>query len=206
MGTSDEFRTAVITTALRPDGPPQLSSETHVDDTDTKERNMRVTARRTLTLLATALTVALAAVPAEAAPYDPYSGSNPLTTGCQSDAVTIATRPIRSQQATYGTMEVRYSPSCGTNWVRAVITVPNATSTVTKGIRRLSSQPDGHGGWLGFYEQYETDPAVGSSFGMQVYAPGSTCVFASSVVRDASGQVIAYTGTGIPYDPWVAIC
>ncbi|WP_345104160.1 hypothetical protein [Streptomyces drozdowiczii] len=36
MGTSDEFRNAVIATALRPDGPPQLSSEIHVDDTDTR--------------------------------------------------------------------------------------------------------------------------------------------------------------------------
>ncbi|WP_343242252.1 DUF2690 domain-containing protein [Streptomyces sp. SID9727] len=165
-----------------------------------------MTGRRALTLLAAAITVALSAVPAEAAPYDPYTGSNPLTTGCQSDAVTIATRPIRSQQATYGTMEVRYSPSCGTNWVRAVITVPNATNTVTKGIRRPSSQPDGQGGWLGYYEHYETDPAVGSSFGMQVYAPGSTCISVSSVVKDASGQVVAYTGTAFPYDPWVSIC
>lgn len=168
---------------------------------------MHVTRRRALTLLATAVTaVTLAAVPAAAAPYDPYTGSSPATTGCQADAVTIATRPINSQQATYGTMEVRYSPSCGTNWVRAVISTPVAGNTVTKGIRRLSSQPDGHGGWLGYYEDYETDPAVGASFGMQVYAPGSTCVFASSVVKDASGQIVAFTGTGIPYDPWVAFC
>ncbi|WP_328917522.1 MULTISPECIES: DUF2690 domain-containing protein [unclassified Streptomyces] len=168
---------------------------------------MRVTGKRTLALLATAMgTVALAAVPATAAPYDPYTGSNPSTTGCQADAVTIATQPIRSQQATYGTMEVRYSPSCGTNWVRAVITVPLATGTVTKGIRRPSSQPDGHGGWLGYYEDQETDPAVGSSFGMQVYAPGSTCVLVSSVVKDTSGQVVAFTGTGVPYNPWVTIC
>ncbi|WP_425471359.1 DUF2690 domain-containing protein [Saccharothrix texasensis] len=144
--------------------------------------------------------------PASAASYDPYTSTNPLTTGCGADAITIATRPIRSPQALYGTMEVRYSPSCGTNWVRAVINASSSTNTVTKGIRRPSSQPDGQGGWLGFYEDLETDPAVGSSFGMQVYAPGSTCIYAMSVVHTDSGQIAAFTGAGDPNNPWVAFC
>ncbi|MFF3752548.1 DUF2690 domain-containing protein [Streptomyces sp. NPDC002018] len=147
----------------------------------------------------------LSTAPAAAAPYDPYTDTNPQTTGCAADAFTIGTRQIRSPQAVYGTMEVRYSPACGTNWVRAVMSVPDGTSTVTKGIRRPSSQPDGQGGWLGFYENYATDPGVGSSFGMQVYAPGTTCVMAMAVVRNASGQAIAYTGTSAT-DAWVAFC
>jgi len=157
------------------------------------------------TLTFTALAV-LSAAPASAAQYDPYTDTNPATTGCSTDAITIATRTIQSPQSQYGTMEVRYSPSCGTNWVRATMLVPNSGYTVTKGIIRISSQPDGHGGWLGYYQNYETDPAVGSSFGMQVYAPGSTCIDVMSTVRDASGQVAASTGTSTPYNPWVTIC
>ncbi|MER8199272.1 hypothetical protein ABTY00_35725 [Streptomyces microflavus] len=57
----------------------------------------------------------------------------------------MGTRQIRSPQAVFGTMEVRYSPSCQTNWVRAVMSVANSSNTVTKGIRRISGQPDGQG-------------------------------------------------------------
>ncbi|TDV48823.1 DUF2690 domain-containing protein [Actinophytocola oryzae] len=158
------------------------------------------------TLLGAALLAALQVTPASAAPYDPYTDTNPATTGCAADAITIATRNIASPQAIYGTMEVRYSPSCGTNGVRANMLVQNAAYTVTKGISRFSSQPDGHGGWLGYYQNYEYDPAVGSSFGMQVYAPGSTCIQAMSVVRDSGGQLVAFTGSPVPYDPWVTFC
>ncbi|MCP2303244.1 hypothetical protein LV79_002949 [Actinokineospora globicatena] len=101
-------------------------------------------------------------------------------------------------------MELRYSPTCGTNWVRANILVNDGANTVTKGIRRMSSQPDGNGGWLGYFEQYEPDPAVGSSYGMQVYAPGTTCVDVSAVVRAPSGAVIASTNR--PDNPWFTFC
>ena len=157
-------------------------------------------------VLAVPLLLALWTTSAAAANYDPYTDTNPASTGCAADAITIATRNIASPQALYGTMEVRYSPSCGTNWVRANMLASNPGFTVTKGIIRFSSQPDGHGGWLGYYQNYEYDPAVGSSFGMQVYAPGSTCIQAMSVVRDGNGQLVAFTGTANPYDPWVTFC
>jgi hypothetical protein len=156
--------------------------------------------------LALPLLFAFLTAPANAMDLDPYTDTNPATTGCAADAITIASRSIASPQAVHGTMEVRYSPSCGTNWVRANMLVPSPGHTVTKGILRFSSQPDGHGGWLSFYQNYERDPAVGSSFGMQVYAPGSTCIQAMSSVRDGSGQLVASTGTASPYDPWVTFC
>ncbi|MFI2783555.1 DUF2690 domain-containing protein [Streptomyces sp. ALB3] len=149
--------------------------------------------------------VMLSITGAAAAPYDPYTGTNPYTTGCAADAVTIGTRQIRSPQAVFGTMEVRYSPSCQTNWVRAVMSVSNGSNVVTKGIRRISSQPDGQGGWLGFYENYEYDPATGSSFGMQVFAPGATCITAMAVVRNASGQPVAFTGASAS-NAWEGFC
>ncbi|MFE2753755.1 DUF2690 domain-containing protein [Actinosynnema sp. NPDC059335] len=169
---------------------------------------MPLIGRRSLSAVVVAAALAvLAPSPASAAPYDPYTDTNPQTTGCAADAVTIASRDIKSPQAVHGLMEVRYSPTCGTNWVRATVYVTQPTGTVVKGIRRPSSQPDGHGGWLGFYEQRESDPAVGATFGMQVYAPGSTCVFAMAEIRDSTGQVVASTGTSVPYyDPWVPFC
>jgi uncharacterized protein DUF2690 len=159
--------------------------------------------RIVLAILASFLTCGLlTAVQASAAPNDPYSGSNPYTTGCSADGITIATRPIHSQQAVFGTMEVRYSPTCGTNWVRAVMSVQNSGYTVTKGIIRESGQlPD-----LYYYQDYTTDPAVGSSFGMQVYAPGGICIKVMAEVRDPSGQLIALTGADFPYNPWVTFC
>ncbi|MFD5872227.1 DUF2690 domain-containing protein [Streptomyces sp. NPDC060322] len=157
-----------------------------------------------MSALATSV-VMLTATQVAAAPYDPYTGTNPYTTGCDVGAVTIGTRQIRSPQAVYGTMEVRYSPTCQTNWVRAVMTVSNTSTTITKGIQRMSSQPDGQGGWLGYYQNYDYDPGTGSSFGMQVFAPGSTCISAMAVLRDSSGQAIASTGTNAT-NAWVVFC
>ncbi|MGW2278686.1 DUF2690 domain-containing protein [Streptomyces sp. NPDC001770] len=162
--------------------------------------------QRTLLVSALVMSAAmLTATQATAAPYDPYTGSNPYATGCAADAITIGTRQIRSPAAVFGTMEVRYSPSCRTNWVRAVMNAATSSNTVTKGIRRFSSQPDGQGGWLGFYENYEYDPAAGSSFGMQVFAPGATCITVMAVVRDATGQPLASTGTDAN-NAWEVFC
>lgn len=58
------------------------------------------------------------AVPAQAAPscYGDYcSGTNPETTGCSADAYTVAHR----NWAGWGvTLELRWSPTCKTNWAR----------------------------------------------------------------------------------------
>jgi hypothetical protein len=133
--------------------------------------------------------------PASAAAYDPYTDTNPNTSGCGNGAYTIATRNIGSPQAYFGTMEVRYSPSCQTNWVRANIVGSDSTIRVVKIIKRPSSQPDGQGGWLGYYENFESDFGAGSTFGMQVFAPGSTCIFAGVAVYNSANQLIAYTGS-----------
>lgn len=132
---------------------------------------------------------------AVAAYADPYTDSNPNTTGCSNGAYTIATRNIGSPQSYFGTMELRYSPTCQTNWVRANIVGSDSSLRVVKIIKRPSSQPDGQGGWLGYYENFENDYGAGSTFGMQVYAPGATCVAAGVTVYNSSNQLIAYTGT-----------
>jgi predicted small secreted protein len=157
--------------------------------------NLVSKARLTAAGIATVLAFSAAVGTAHAmASYDPYTGTNPHTTGCAADAITIATRTVSSPQAYYGTMDVRYSPTCGTNWVRANIAGNSTTIEVVKIIKRYSSQPDGHGGWLGYYSNHETDIGAGSSFGMQVYAPGATCIEAGVAVY-YNGTLAAYTGT-----------
>lgn len=52
--------------------------------------------------------------------HEPGIQSDPQVTGCDKDAVTAETFPLidESTQRKTGIVEVRYSPHCGTNWVR----------------------------------------------------------------------------------------
>lgn len=139
---------------------------------------------RTAALAGLVLAGAVGLAPsADAAPYD---GSNPVSTGCASNATTIASRPIKSPQATFGTMEVRYSPSCQTNWIRAVLNTNYANTVAVKWIERPAQ------GNLSTAGSVDSDAAQ-TSFGMQLYAPGSTCITVS-VDLTSNSQVIATTG------------
>lgn len=76
-------------------------------------------------IVATLLTVGLTAItiPANAtsAP-DCYGGScegkDPSTTNCVDDAITIMRYGARDEGGAYGTVELRYSPKCHSNWNR----------------------------------------------------------------------------------------
>ena len=142
------------------------------------------TAAGVLASVAAALMVAAPA--AQAAPYD---GTDPIATGCANGAITIGTRPIKSPQATFGTMEVRYSPSCQTNWIRANLNNSYENVTVTKWIDRPAQ------GNLAQAGSVDTDLAAVSSYGKQVYAPGATCVVAS-VDLSAGGNGVPYATSG----------
>ncbi|HWO61383.1 MAG TPA: DUF2690 domain-containing protein [Umezawaea sp.] len=133
-------------------------------------------------LLALAVAVPLVGVAgaggASAAPW--HYGTDPAGTGCNSNAAQIASRNI-STPAGNVTVQVFYSYSCSTNWIR------------------VTGNPGG--GWTdkwisadGGAELYETDYGYGSSYSMQVYAPGATCVnFRVQLVDTAGGY---YGGTG----------
>lgn len=83
-------------------------------------------------------------------------------------------------------VEVRYSPSCGTNWVRTHNYISAGTSAKT--IQRKAAPS--------FYEN-ELDTGYGWSHSMQVYAPGATCVTVqvSLINYNSVGGVIANTPT-----------
>lgn len=105
------------------------------------------------------------AAPAFANGYG-YDGTNPVTTGCASSGTPIRDYPIyrTSDGARVGTARVMYSTVCGTNWVAVDNWISGATAW--KYIDRASP----------WFQQGEEDPVTGWSFGMQAYAPGSTCI------------------------------
>jgi Protein of unknown function (DUF2690) len=56
-------------------------------------------------------------------------GLDPQSTGCSYDAVTV---PVSGGTVSFstGTIELRYSPTCGTNWGRVISSVGNVQLTV----------------------------------------------------------------------------
>lgn len=54
------------------------------------------------------------------------NGLNPATTGCSADAYTVQTAVFSNSF-----VELRYSPTCGTNWGRVISRVGATTLTVT---------------------------------------------------------------------------
>lgn len=76
------------------------------------------------TLLATLLAFAgviAPAAPASAAPScygSSCEGLNPQSTSCVNDARTLLSRNAVTSSGNWGVLELRYSPSCYSNWVR----------------------------------------------------------------------------------------
>lgn len=119
-----------------------------------------------------ALTVGAAGT-AQAAP-----SGDPLSTGCANGAQTI-------WENTYfgsGKVEVRYSPSCGTNWVK----VTNAAGRQSEA--GIASQASG----------WQWSPSYGNSpnayWTPMVYAPGSACVTFRVKIGNANGIGMMDTG------------
>ena len=61
------------------------------------------------------------------------NGLDPVATGCDLDAITVTTTGGTVSFRT-GTIQLRYSPTCGTNWGRVISTIGNTQLTVS--IRR----------------------------------------------------------------------
>ncbi len=136
---------------------------------------------------ATALLLTVGAAPAHAAGYG-YDGTNPTTAAggyCVNGSYAIASYPITNYSggATVGTLEVRYSPACGTNWVRINNTLSGYEAV--KHITRTASP---------YFHEEERDWATGWSYSMQVYAPGSTCVIVEGYLVNSSGWPTAASG------------
>lgn len=114
--------------------------------------------RRWLTVpIAIAVLAVLGPTPAFAGPE--HHGKDPVASGCNSDAKTIGTRGIHDTW-----IEFRYSPRCGTNWIRWPQLKGEAYTTLTSDWNKSSPvvmRQTGNGG---------------AHWTPMVYAPGSTCL------------------------------
>lgn len=93
-----------------------------------------------------------------------HNNTDPAKTGCNVDAYLASTRNIETESGqVVGQVEVYYSRKCQTNWIR----VPsNAAGGAA--VKDLWSDAGG--------ETHDTDSGNVTSYSMQVYAPGATCI------------------------------
>jgi len=108
-------------------------------------RRTRIVAALVLAIAGVGLTVA----PAQASVgcYGDYcSGRDPMETGCANDAYTVASASI------YGTggtqyVDIRWSPTCKTNWARANFVTSNIKSVQETGYTQGYSTNNGVNSW-----------------------------------------------------------
>jgi len=112
---------------------------------------------------------AVQAVPASAAPLATCSGAgcdnrDPEVTGCSADARN-ASGPNAVENSPWGIVELRFSPTCQTNWVR-VRNYPGGTDgvrIVVRDVPRNKTVP------------FNASTTAGTHFGNMVFSPGSNC-------------------------------
>ncbi|WP_353738942.1 DUF2690 domain-containing protein [Arthrobacter sp.] len=122
-----------------------------------------------LALASTIGAIILSANPASALVTD---GRDPQNSGCSSDAYNVASWPLYDNSGIYqANVELRYSPHCGSNWVR--VTQQNAAYMMISDIRL--DKPNGTYTGNGDFAR-----GVGNGYAYwwtgMVSAPGSTCV------------------------------
>jgi hypothetical protein len=114
----------------------------------------------TLAATAALVTCLTLAVPGSAS----ASVGDPIQTGCASDAYTVSTRAVtNSGGGVVGQVQVRYSPSCGTNWAKVVSSV--GTAYIQAEVYTTSD-------WA-YYSATST-----SVYTDMVYAPNGVCAYA----------------------------
>lgn len=129
-------------------------------------------------------TVFSAASPASASGLS-YDRTDPAMTGCAGSSLSIATYPLLNyfDGTPMGSMEVRYSSSCKTNWVR--VNNYEYGMSATKYIERDA------GSGLPRAQDLTNDKATGWSYGMQLYGPG--CIHVQGMILTSTGNMIAET-------------
>ena len=134
-------------------------------------------------LLALGLAVG-AAAPASAA--GPWDGTDPQNTGCAANALTRWSTTLVDPRtgAAVGTMEVRWSRTCQTNWVRVDNWIPGA---------QVHMSIDRVGGPYGSASGSLTESYTGTVWSNQVYAPGTTCVHVGTQITKG-GQHVGSSG------------
>jgi len=146
-------------------------------------------------LTAAAVAVIPAGVAQAAPPGIGLDNSDPAVTGCSTSAITYWSKNLLNPAtgAVNGTVELRYSRSCETNWVRVNNYVGGATAQKTL-VRLRTNAPSG--GSVPYGQDVTSDTVTGWSYGMQLYAPSWVCVEVGAVIT-LNGQVIASNGQSL---------
>lgn len=112
-------------------------------------------------------------------------GTDPQSTGCSANSFTVVTRAIREYRTgqQIGIVELRYSPSCGTNWTRTTNWVSATTLWAT--ITRISSSVDEYQTIKGPFKQI---------WSKQVYAPVQAAGGWGCINTPSSGPNCTFTG------------
>lgn len=126
----------------------------------------------------------VAMVMSTAAPAQAETFRDPLSSGCANDAYTVDSwGAYNSKHGQYqGTVELRYSPKCGTNWVRMSSNTPG--NRVYAGIQAFPNGEVGGSGTTQSGAAYD----VSTSWSGMVDAPGSTCVNVYAYIVDNNTQ------------------
>ena len=143
-----------------------------------KHRLARLCAAGAVILASAVSLPTLSAASAHAATCSGYGCDyqDPIATGCSSGAYTVASAPITYQGITYGTVELRWSPTCQTNWART--TVNNSYLGLTRYANVYRESPFAQADW------HYTGPG-NPVYGNMLYAPG--CAEAEGEVQDGHG-------------------
>lgn len=121
------------------------------------------------------------------------NGQDPIYTGCNQNAYLAKEYLIKDKYgiAIWNKVQVYYSNTCGTNWVR-VTGNPYGGATY-KMIQSL------HSNGTPMFTEEETDYGYAASYSMMVYAPGSTPVRLYAKVFDTAGNAQAWSDTVTMY-------
>jgi hypothetical protein len=132
-------------------------------------------------LLTAPILPAITAAPAHAATCSGYGcdQQDPVNNGCNNGAYTVTSAPIVYNGTSYGTVDLRWSPTCQTNWAR--VTVNSNLTNKTRWADVLRQSPYATALW---YTSAPGNPVYGN----MLYAPG--CAEAEAEI-DLSNSAIA---------------
>ena len=125
----------------------------------------------------------------------PYDGADPAATGCSANATTLASAPLypinSNQQA--GTIEMRYSYTCKTQWIRVHSTQANCSGQLCRNGAQITRPAGADGPAL---TVGRGNVAAGETYqwSLMVYTPNTRSC--------GTGHADYGTGIALPYGEW----
>lgn len=149
--------------------------------------NLKFLAGLFIALIVAPVAIVMNTTPAFAVSCSGYGcdGQDPVSTGCDSGAYTVASDPLKYDAggSTIGWIDLRYSPTCGTNWARtrSNIGVQSLSASVSRPNSYTTHEVGNYStAWSGMV--YAPSPVVACAWGSVYNA--SINKFATDYVRD----------------------